>query len=154
IVLVGRRRGVLAGEAQKRGATALLLDDGLQHHGLQRDLDIVVVDASNPLGNGRLLPRGPLRESPRALERLRGRGLLWLTRCDLAQPDDAELQALIARAQELTDREPVRSSFQPASTAPKLQGRRALLFAGIGQPASFAALSRALGAEVVGERWF
>jgi tetraacyldisaccharide 4'-kinase len=100
------------------------------------------------------LPRGPLREGPAALERLRGRGLLWLTRCDLARPGDAQLQALIDRAQELTGREAVRSSFRPAAGAPQLRGRRTLLFAGIGQPASFAALARYLGAEVVGERWF
>src|SRR5713226_9410287 len=87
-VLVGPRRAVLASQAVARGADVLLLDDGLQHHELERDLDVVVMDASNPLGNGRLLPRGPLREPLESLRRVRC-GLLWLTRCDL--PRAAEL---------------------------------------------------------------
>jgi len=39
-----------------------LLDDGFQHFQLARDLDIVLLDANRPFGNGRLLPAGPLRE--------------------------------------------------------------------------------------------
>jgi tetraacyldisaccharide 4'-kinase len=42
-------------------------DDGLQHYRLWRDLEIVVVDASRGLGNGELLPAGPLREPPARL---------------------------------------------------------------------------------------
>ncbi len=44
-----------------------LLDDGFQHFQLYRDLDLVLLDASSPFGNGRLLPRGPLREPVSAL---------------------------------------------------------------------------------------
>ena len=40
----------------------LLMDDGLQHHTLHRDLSLLVLDALQPLGNGRVLPAGPLRE--------------------------------------------------------------------------------------------
>ena len=42
-------------------------DDGLQHYRLWRDLEIVVVDATRGLGNGQLLPAGPLREPPARL---------------------------------------------------------------------------------------
>lgn len=45
-----------------------LLDDGLQHFQLHRDLELVLLDAEEPLGNGRLLPAGPLRESPEVLQ--------------------------------------------------------------------------------------
>lgn len=44
-----------------------LLDDGLQHFQLHRDLELVLLDAEEPLGNGRLLPAGPLREAPEVL---------------------------------------------------------------------------------------
>lgn len=41
----------------------ILSDDGLQHYALQRDVEIVVLDGQRGVGNGRLLPCGPLRES-------------------------------------------------------------------------------------------
>jgi len=68
-VWVGRQRGQRGQQAIAAGATLLLLDDGLQHWPLARDLELVVIDASHGLGNGRLLPAGPLREPLRALGR-------------------------------------------------------------------------------------
>ncbi|MGB1580274.1 MAG: tetraacyldisaccharide 4'-kinase [Nevskiales bacterium] len=46
----------------------VISDDGLQHYALQRDMEIVIVDAQRQHGNGMRLPAGPLRESPRRLE--------------------------------------------------------------------------------------
>src|SRR5207237_3382790 len=113
----------------------------LQHHGLARDLDVVVADASNPFGNGRLLPRGPMREPVSALRRVEN-GLLWLTRCDL--PRDPRVAQLPAW--------PVLESEYAARA--DLRGKRVFLFAGIARPASFEATVRALGAEIAGVRWF
>jgi tetraacyldisaccharide 4'-kinase len=47
----------------------ILLDDGFQHFQLYRDLDVVLLDAAHPFGNGQLLPRGPLREPVSTLQR-------------------------------------------------------------------------------------
>ena len=52
------------------GVNVIVADDGLQHRRLQRDYEICVVDGSRGLGNRRLLPAGPLRESPRRLDRV------------------------------------------------------------------------------------
>lgn len=142
-VLVGPRRAFLASQAVARGADVLLLDDGLQHHQLERDLDVVVMDASNPLGNGRLLPRGPLRESLDSLVRVR-RGLLWLTRCDL--PRAPELPRLPLAG-------PVESAFEPRDGQP-LSGKAAFVFAGLAHPASFETLVRERAGRVVGTRFF
>ena len=46
----------------------IISDDGLQHYQLQRDLEIVVMDADRALGNGFVLPAGPLRELPSRLK--------------------------------------------------------------------------------------
>jgi tetraacyldisaccharide 4'-kinase len=45
----------------------LVCDDGLQHYALQRDIEIAVIDTTQPVGNGLLLPAGPLREPPARL---------------------------------------------------------------------------------------
>jgi tetraacyldisaccharide 4'-kinase len=140
-VWVGPRRAALAPRAVDQGADVLLLDDGLQHHALARDLDVVVADASNLFGNGALLPRGPLRELPSALGRVRN-GLVWLTRCDL--PRDPRVESL--RGFPL-----VESAYQARAD---LRGRRVFLFAGIARPDSFVATVRGLGAEIAGTRWF
>jgi len=140
-VFVGPRRAALAEIAIGRGADVLLLDDGLQHHGIARDLDVIVADASNPFGNGRLLPAGPLREPVSALGRVQ-LGLVWLTRCD--RPRDPRTLAL-------RDFPAVESDYRADGG---VRGRKVFLFAGIARPESFAETVRGLGAEIVGTRWF
>jgi len=62
-VVVGRdRRQALDMLLQHNAIDIVLSDDGLQHYQLPRDLEIVVLDGQRGLGNGRLLPAGPLRE--------------------------------------------------------------------------------------------
>lgn len=62
IVVAGPDRVADARLAKALGAQVILSDDGLQHYRLRRDLEILVVDGERALGNGRLLPAGPLRE--------------------------------------------------------------------------------------------
>lgn len=61
-----RVRGAL--DAKESGADVLVMDDGFQHRGLARDLDVVLVSAEQPV-SWRLLPRGPYRERPSSLSR-------------------------------------------------------------------------------------
>jgi tetraacyldisaccharide 4'-kinase len=65
VVVIGADRVAAARLAQARGAEVIVCDDGLQHTRLARDCEIAVVDGGRGLGNGWLLPAGPLRE-PRA----------------------------------------------------------------------------------------
>ncbi|OOF59059.1 tetraacyldisaccharide 4'-kinase [Rodentibacter myodis] len=78
-VLIAKRTGVpVVISPNRRQAIELLLkqgecdiivsDDGLQHYKLQRDIEIVVMDAERALGNGFVLPAGPLRELPARLK--------------------------------------------------------------------------------------
>ena len=61
-VAIGSRR-VEAVRLLEPDCELILCDDGLQHYALQRDFEIAIVDGARGLGNGRLLPAGPLRES-------------------------------------------------------------------------------------------
>jgi tetraacyldisaccharide 4'-kinase len=159
-VLCGPRRAELARLARGAlGADVLLLDDGFQHRALARDLDVVVLDAGNPFGNGHLLPRGPNREPRNALRRA---GLVWLSRVEGATPEG--LEALRDTAREATGHEPVESRHQPLDLLDgrfvtsfgldALRGRRVRLLAGIARPGAFRRTVEALGAQVAGERRF
>lgn len=59
-------------KAASAGCQVALLDDGFQHRKLHRDLDLVLIDATNPFGYGALLPRGLLREPLTAIQRAAG----------------------------------------------------------------------------------
>ncbi|HET9463655.1 MAG TPA: tetraacyldisaccharide 4'-kinase [Thiobacillus sp.] len=63
-VVVGRDRVAAARTllARHPGVDVIVADDGLQHYRLQRDIELVVIDAATGLGNGWPLPAGPLRE--------------------------------------------------------------------------------------------
>jgi tetraacyldisaccharide 4'-kinase len=159
-VLCGPSRAEIARTAvEALGADALVLDDGFQHRSLARDLDVVVLDAADPFGNGRLLPAGPNREPRSALRRA---GLLWLSRVDQAAPP--ALDALRALAREATGRAAVESRYAPVDVLDgalsrtfgpgALRGRRALLLAGVARPEGFRRTLAALGAEVVEMRAF
>lgn len=73
--------------AESHGCAAVLLDDGFQFITLERDWNIAVMDAVSPIGNGRLIPRGTLREPVSALGRA---NLFWLTRADRAARGEVE----------------------------------------------------------------
>lgn len=77
LVVAGPDRVAAANRAIARGAEVIVCDDGLQHYRLVRNLEIAVIDEARGLGNGRLLPAGPLREPS---SRLNSVGLKVLTR--------------------------------------------------------------------------
>jgi tetraacyldisaccharide 4'-kinase len=70
VVVAGVDRVAAARRAVEQGAEIIVCDDGLQHLRLARDVEIAVVDAGRGLGNGLLLPAGPLREPAERLGRV------------------------------------------------------------------------------------
>jgi tetraacyldisaccharide 4'-kinase len=135
-------------------ADLLLLDDGFQHYRVQRNLDIVTVDATRPFANGRLLPRGLLRERPAALRRA---DLVVLTRTDQAAPEELEaLRATIGPAVE-TVHKPVhvRSLWNRKKYGLEwLRGRSVYAFCGVGNPEAFRRTLESLGTPLVKFRSF
>ena len=87
-VVIAPDRAAAATEALRRFKSQIvLLDDGLQHHRLRRDSNIILVDAKNPFGNKHLLPYGILREPMTALKRA---NLIVLTHCDQVSAREIE----------------------------------------------------------------
>jgi len=78
-VFVGRDRIKSAKDAEKDNMDIIILDDGFQHRPLSRKHDIVLIDSTNPFGNGCIFPRGILREPLSALKRA---NLIVLTKVD------------------------------------------------------------------------
>ena len=159
-VFVGKDRRLSGREALRQfGLDALILDDGFQFWQLGRDLDIVLLDARRPFGNGFPLPRGLLREPKRHLRRA---GLVVATRAGGLGPEGretlaAQVHALAPnaplffadhRAAGLIPADDLSAPIRPAS---ELHGRRVFAVSAIAQPLSFIeTLEREVGAEVVG----
>ena len=133
-------------------ATAVVIDDGFQHRTLAKDVEIVVVNGGNPWGNGRLFPRGSLREPPAALRKAH---LVVVTN----PPGPAAVRdiervlrrhnrraPLVTAAYRVADVWEVSEGVRAASA--DLAGRRVVALAGLASPRGFAETVRGLGAEV------
>lgn len=145
-------------EALTRGADILVLDDGFQHLRLERDLDLVVVDAGDPWGGGRMPPRGRLREPLSGLTRADA-VLVTKVPADRAPVIDAVRRVVAERAPGaslLAARlEPFAVRRKNDTAGPEeLRGARVLAVAGLGRPEGFADLLCTAGAEIIGTRWF
>jgi tetraacyldisaccharide 4'-kinase len=78
-VVVDRNRVKAGRYAIKHlGCDTLILDDGFQYQRLKHSIEVVLVDSTNPFGNGNMLPRGILREPIRHLKRA---DIIFLTKC-------------------------------------------------------------------------
>ncbi len=120
---VARERA--AGARAAAGADLLIMDDGLQDPSLVKDLSLAVVDGEMGVGNGRVIPAGPLRE-PLA------RGLGRAHAVVLMGEDSLGLAAALAPRHTV-----LRARLEPLAAAEALAGKRVLAFAGIGRPAKF-----------------
>lgn len=137
---------------ETHGCDVLILDDGFQYVHLERDEDIVLIDASNPFGNERLIPRGILREPIGALARATH---LILTRCDQAPG----LEGLLRRVRALCPDTPIRQTMHApvrlrricdgeTASVEVLRGRKVSVACAIGSPESFTRTLTDLGATV------
>lgn len=151
-VIVGRDRYAAACLARERfAATVVVLDDGLQHRSIARDLEVVMVRARRPWGNGRLFPRGPLREPLPALGRA---DLLVATGEDDGLAEVRAAAALHApRAPLLRARHVAVECFEAHRLEPRpldtLAGAPLVAFAGIAWPPGFESTLRGLGVNIV-----
>jgi tetraacyldisaccharide 4'-kinase len=122
--------------------SAFLLDDGFQHRQLARDLDLVLIDATEPFGYGYILPRGMLREAVWALRRA---DAIILTRVNQVEP--TQVQTLSQQIKNITGKAPIAhaamcwqsllTSDNISEPLSQLTSPKALGVCGVGNPAAF-----------------
>ena len=158
VVLVDKNRVKAGAYAIKRfGCDTLILDDGFQYLPLKGRLNLLLVDKTNPFGNGFLLPRGILREPVKHLQRA---SYVFLTKSKGHR--DEELEAMIRRfnpGAEIIECAHKPQYLQRIDTGERLPlaalaGRKIGAFSGIAAPESFEAFLRETGAELAYTRRF
>jgi tetraacyldisaccharide 4'-kinase len=152
IVSKARYKGGLVA-CEEFSCNFLILDDGFQHLELHRDLDIVLLDALSPFGNGFSLPRGPLREP---VEQLGRADVIILTRYRRREKGNNALVDLSGRFPGTpvfpSDHIPARVIFPVKNGETDLQGlkrARVTAFAGIAHPEYFRETLEALDVELL-----
>jgi tetraacyldisaccharide 4'-kinase len=147
-VAVGRDRPAAAQLLLDAGCDVVVSDDGLQHHALARDCEIVVIDAQRGLGNGHLLPAGPLREDSR---RLAGVDAIVMNGAGAGAGAGVEAgagQAPPVFAMRLEASQAVSLLDSRARDLREFAGQSVHAVAGIGNPQRFFTMLRAFGIQV------
>ena len=151
-VVVDRNRVKAGRYAIKRlGCDTIILDDGFQYQKLKHSIEVVLVDSTNPFGNGNLLPRGILRERAKSLARA---DIVFLTKC---RGDVSSVKAEIRRYNRTA--EIVECNHTPRALKDVwsreefpldwLRGKTVCTLSGIASPKGFENSLRRLGARVV-----
>ncbi len=156
VVLVCRDRAAAALFARDRfGAEVVILDDGFQHRRLHRDLDLLLSDAVEGLGNGRMMPLGDLREP--AAEMGRADALVVTGRAEDLEAGTGRVQEMLRRlkheipvfACERRGEEFLRVESEDSLPPSALKGLKVLAFSGIARPRAFEADLLSLGVNLV-----
>jgi tetraacyldisaccharide 4'-kinase len=145
-VAVSRERinGVALARSQR--ASVILMDDGFQNPSIAKDASLIVIDSNRGLGNGFVLPAGPLR-APLKPQLARTDALIVVGE---GAASDAVSDAAAARETLVLS-----AHLEPdAASLATLRGRRVFAFAGIGDPQRFFRTLRGAGIEVARERSF
>lgn len=152
VVLVDKDRVKSGKYAIKRfKCDILILDDGLQYQKLKHHVDVVLVDKTNPFGNGNMLPRGVLREPSRNISRA---DFVFITKSD---GESTELRKQIAELNPSADiiecchmLRFMRNVYSDEKISLDwLKGRRVASLSGIAVPQSFEGSLRKMGAKLI-----
>jgi tetraacyldisaccharide 4'-kinase len=122
-----------------------ILDDGFQHWKLHRDIDVLLIDATNPFGNEKVFPEGIMREPFRALKRA---DVIVITKTDVAGKE-----AISAITQKVKKHTIVSISGETGGPD-TLSSKKIYAFAGIANHAYFPATLRSTGADIIDFRKF
>jgi tetraacyldisaccharide 4'-kinase len=139
-------RDRVKGAGLAAGASVIVMDDGFHNPSLAKDFSVLVVDGGRGIGNGRVVPAGPLRAPVDAqLTRAQALVLVGAASRGLAIAERARIRKIpVFQAQLRPD----------ADFIARLAGRRVLAFAGIGDPEKFFASLAEAGIALAGTRSF
>jgi tetraacyldisaccharide 4'-kinase len=146
-VAVARDRVDGVALATSQGASVILMDDGFQNPAVAKDVALIVIDSDRGIGNGYVIPAGPLR-APLAPQLDRTDALIVVGTGSASRAIADRIAAQPDKPVFSTHIEP-----DPARVA-RLAGRRVLAFAGIGDPGRFFRTLRAAGIDVAREQTF
>lgn len=142
VVARDRKAGARLIEAMQGSATAIVMDDGLQNPALVKDLSIAVIDAVRGIGNGEVIPAGPLR-APLEFQLAR-------VDCIIGNgPPSAATDALCRRFKQEFPGPVLCATIGPAEATGWIRGGRLVAYAGIGNPQRFFSLLESLGGSLV-----
>jgi tetraacyldisaccharide 4'-kinase len=141
--IVARDRVAGAQAAAAAGASAIVMDDGLQNASLAKDFTIAVVDGRRGLGNARVFPAGPLR-APLDAQLVRTDALLVIGNGEGARDIAAAAGLPVFHGRLLAD----------TAAVAELKARKVLAFAGIGDPGKFFATASEAGIAVAQRQAF
>ncbi|MGI6075910.1 MAG: tetraacyldisaccharide 4'-kinase [Pyramidobacter sp.] len=142
-IAVSRDRCADIEALRKYNLDVVIADDAFQHRKMARDLDIVLVDAICPFGNGRMIPGGTLREAPDALSRAH---VVVISKADQTTPEKLDaLKKQIGRwvpcerifCSRLGPAEWHRWDGRRFVPVGEIHGAKLAVFSGIGNPKSF-----------------
>ena len=151
-VIIGPRRELTGRAAIERfGANVVICDDAFQHRRIFRDIDIVLLDGSRPLGNGHLLPRGELREPVGGIRRA---GCVVFTRADHVHAFDEDVLRITRKSNIPVYRAFHRftklAAFDGVQLTPDvLRDKKVCAFSGIARPESFRKMLLDLHAKIL-----
>jgi tetraacyldisaccharide 4'-kinase len=146
-VIIDPRRGRGAELARRLFSPShIILDDAFQNFSVAKDVDILLLDAEKPFGNGTLLPLGTLREYPRGARRA---DVIIFTRAREKRTPETARRYVEGKSVYFADHEPSGLIDRSGESIPLqfLRGRECVLFSGIARPESFERTIRALGAK-------
>lgn len=152
-VIVGKDRFLSSKIAARMGAQVILLDDGMQHRGIARDFEVVVMDLLDPFGQGYFLPRGLLREGKKALSRADLIILNHLESVDQFEGVKRQISSATSAPVVGTKLEILGAYGLDDNSLTVEKGTKVGIFCGIAHPEYFRKTIDQLGLDVVSE-WF
>ncbi len=132
-----KKRTLSISTAESKKSNVIIMDDGLQDVSIIKDLNIICFNSSDLIGNGFLLPAGPLRER-----------LINIKNCHIAVINGKRNIAFEKKLKSISNNIEIYQSKYVVNGLKKFRGKKILAFAGIGSPENFFSLLRENGLKV------